>query len=229
MKESGAGFMETVSIRDLTGAVLHGNTRKGKPVAITNYRALIGVFIPVAAAWVEHLIEHNWSHVRHSIADGERAMASGLPMADLTDIRPIPGRLAIPLIAAMSGRVVTHSAEGEVVLRRLLAALTPGTTDQEKSGRLSTRTVRTGQLTATVIEQAGMSGQTIAVTYERELIGIVIPVTPGLVQYLVEQNLSRVLYNVGLAERTLSTADQLTTSDELIDQETSSQGFATDG
>jgi len=221
--------METISIRDLSGAVLHESARKGRPIAITNYRALIGVFIPVAAAWVEHLIDHNWSHVRRSIADAERAMASGGPMTDLSDIRPVPERLAIPLIAAMSGRVVMHSPEGEALVKRLRAALTPGTAGQEDQARLSARTVRTGQLTATVIEQAGMSGETVAVTYERELIGIVIPVTPGLVQYLIEQNLSRVLYNVGLAERSVSAVDKITTPDELIDQENSSQGSATDG
>lgn len=222
--------METVSIRDLSGASLYESARKGKPIAITNYRALIGVFIPVAAAWVEHLIEHNWSRVRHSIAEGEQAMAGEATMTGLRDTDPIPQRLAIPLVAAMSGRAVMHTPEGEAVLKRLRGALTrPGPDDHENSERLSARPVRTGQLTAKVIEKAGTSGQTVAVTYERELIGIVIPVTPGLVEYLIEQNLSRVLYNVGMAEKTVSTTDKDATPDGLIDLETSSQGVAADG
>jgi hypothetical protein len=46
--------METVSIRSLRGASLRESARNGKPLAVTNHRALIGVVIPVAAAWVEH-------------------------------------------------------------------------------------------------------------------------------------------------------------------------------
>src|SRR5579863_8273387 len=63
-----ARHMETLSIRDLRGARLRESARRGRPLAITTHRVLIGVFVPVASAWVEHLIESNWSQVQQSIA-----------------------------------------------------------------------------------------------------------------------------------------------------------------
>jgi hypothetical protein len=84
------------------------------------------------------------------------------------------------------------------------------------------RTVRIGELSARQIEKAGESGQALAVTHERELIGIVVPVTQGLVQLLIEQNMSRVLYNIRMAEKQLTTKDTLTALGQLSDQEASS-------
>ena len=69
--------METISIRDLRGADLQQRARAGKPLAITNRRALIGVIIPASSAWVEHLVYNNWSRVRQSITEGEQAIAEG--------------------------------------------------------------------------------------------------------------------------------------------------------
>jgi len=226
--------METVSIRNLRGASLRESARSGKPLAITNHRALIGVIIPVAAAWIEHLIDYNWSHVRQSIGEGEQAIASQAPMAALDDVltradpaggdqsqgRSMPQRLAIPLVAAVAGQTVTQAPQSRAIIERLQAALTLPATGQEASQtRPSVQTVRIGNLTAALIEQAGEAGQTLALTHDRELIGILIPVTPGLVQFLIEQNLSRVLYNIGLGEKQLSAADDLTMLDHVLDQE----------
>ena len=77
-------------------------------------------------------------------------------------------------------------------------------------------TVRIGKLSASLIEEAAAAGQTIAVTNERKLIGIVIPVTPGLVEFLLEQNMSRVLYNIALGEKQISTPDKMITLDEAL-------------
>jgi hypothetical protein len=55
------------------------------------------------------------------------------------------------------------------------------------------RTVRVRDLSAGLIEKAGYDGQTLAVAHDRELIGIVIPVTQSLVDFPIEQNMSRVL------------------------------------
>jgi len=162
-------------MRDLRWASLRDAARSGRPLALVNYRELIGVMIPVAAAWVEHLIDHNWSCLCQSIAEGEQAMISTTPMAALDD-----------LIA----RAYT-SPSGEAV-------------------------ARAGGLAAGLIEQADQAGQTIAVTHDRELIGIVIPITPGLVQFLIERNLPRVLHNIALGEKQLSTSDKLATLDELL-------------
>jgi hypothetical protein len=232
-KESSA--METVSIRNLRGESLRENALKGKPLAITNRRALIGVVIPVAAAWVEHLIDYNWSHVRQSIVEGEEAMAAGTPMITVQDVVPegdaasyqegqarsTPERLALPLVAALVGGTVAQAPESKETLERLRAALNPSASaagQEDWPAGPSVITVRIGDLTAGLIEKAGADGQTLAITHERELIGIVIPVTPGLVEFLIEQNMSRVLYNIALSEKQIRTPGKMTTLDEALDQ-----------
>ena len=78
--------MESVKIRELRGKILREKARRGKPLAITNRGSLVGVMIPVTQAWVEHLIDYNWSHVRQSIAEGEQALAAGTPMLTVNDV-----------------------------------------------------------------------------------------------------------------------------------------------
>lgn len=224
--------METVSIRNMRGERLRESARSRKPLAITNHRALIGVLIPVAAAWVEHLIDYNWSHVRQSIAEGEHVVASGGSMATLDDVIAkadaagddegqsprTPESLAAPLVAAVVGGTVAQTPQSEETLKRLQSVLNP-TRSTAEPAEPWVRTVRIGDLSASVIERAGEGGQTLAITHDRELIGIVIPVTQGLVQFLIEQNMSRVLYNIGMGEKELSAADKLTTLDQLFDPE----------
>src|SRR6202007_281547 len=60
----GENAVETISIRDIRGADLLERARRGQTVAITNRGALIGVAIPVAAAWLDHLIDYNLSRVQ---------------------------------------------------------------------------------------------------------------------------------------------------------------------
>ena len=62
------------------------------------------------------------------------------------------------------------------------------------------RPIRIGDLSAAQIEKAGANGQTLAITHDRKLIGILIPVTQGLVQFLIERNISRVLTNIRQGE-----------------------------
>jgi antitoxin (DNA-binding transcriptional repressor) of toxin-antitoxin stability system len=228
--------METVSIRDLRGSDLRARALKGEPFAITKHRLLIGVVVPVAVGWVEHLIDQNWSRVQQSIAQGEQAMADGTPMvtlesamaeADAADLHQRPGpdaprraeRLAVPLAAvAVSGKIARTPGAKEII-ERLQAVLTlPGSAAGQETGPAepSVRTVRIGDLSAGVIEQAGTAGQTLALTNNGELIGIVIPVTQDLVQFLLEQNMSRVLLNIVQDEGQLSAGDKLTTLDEAL-------------
>src|SRR5438105_3442666 len=119
--------METVSIRNLRGESLRENALKGEPLAITSRGALIGVIIPVAAAWVEHLIDYNWSRVRQSIVEGEQAMAADTPMITIEDVateesatghqegqaRHTPERVALTLAAALAGGTVAQTPESE--------------------------------------------------------------------------------------------------------------------
>jgi PHD/YefM family antitoxin component YafN of YafNO toxin-antitoxin module len=227
--------MDTVSIRDLRGKSLREKALNGKPVAITNRGALIGVVIPVAQAWVEHLIDYNWSHVRQSIAEGEQELTRDARMTTIQDVLDAPdppaedhsqeepdpaerGGPTVHLAAALVGGAVSQPPETSTVIGRLQSLLNPVASRQRgPAAEPSVRTVRIGSLTAELIEQAGDAGQTLAVTHDRELIGIVIPVTRHLVEFLIEQNMSRILYNIGLSEKQIGAADAgLMTIDQAV-------------
>lgn len=224
--------MESVKIRELRGADLQARARSGKPLAITNHGSLIGVIIPVTQAWVEHLIDRNWSHVRQSIAEGEQAMASATSMLTVDDVVAqadargyseeheggTPERLAVPLVAAVVGGTVMQPPESRETLERLQALLNPPGSAEAPSPEPSVHTLRIGDLSAGRIERAGAKGQALALTHDRELVGIVIPVTQGLVEFLIEQNMSRVLYNIGLGEKQLATPDKMTTLEQVLEQ-----------
>jgi len=217
--------METVNIRDIRGNALRERARNGLPLAIANHRVLIGVFIPVAAEWVEHLIEHNWSQVRQSISEGEQAMAAGTPMTTLDEVTlgadGSGGQRRIPLLAAIVGRTMKTDSRSQAIIDGLRAALAPPDSRPDAVGEaLEPRMVRIGDLTAGVIEQAGEEGRIVAITHQRELVGIVIPITSDLVQFLIEQNLSRVLYSIRQGEKELGTADRLISLDQLLDPDT---------
>jgi len=115
------------------------------------------------------------------------------------------------------------------VIERFWAAFNPGLRQAGQPGEPSVATVRIGDLSAAAIEQAGQSGQTLAITHDRELIGFIIPVTQELVQYLIEQNMSRVLHSVALGEKQLSAAGGLTHLDQIAGQETIADGGSSRG
>jgi antitoxin (DNA-binding transcriptional repressor) of toxin-antitoxin stability system len=222
--------METVSIRDLRGTTLRDRAREGKPLAITNHRVMVGVVIPVVPAWVEHIVSRNWSHVRQSIDEAEGVLADGKPMTALSGVSAaaeVAGhgalpRPTIPLVADLVGETVVQTPRSKETLDRLQAALYPrDTADQDSgpAGHSVERIVRIGDLSADMIERAGQDGQTLAITHDRELIGIIIPVTQRLVQLLIEQSLSRVVHNIGLAEKELGTEGTMTALDPRIPPE----------
>lgn len=167
--------MDTVSIRDLRGADLRQKAKAGEPLAITNYRVLIGVIIPVSPAWVEQLVLRNWPRIDQSIAEGERALID--------------------------------TANGRDFLNRLHAVFNPAAaTGKPKGGptrSAAVRPIRIGDLSAAQIEKAGASGEALAITHDRELIGILISVTQDLVQFLVEQNITSVLDSIHYGEAEL--------------------------
>jgi antitoxin (DNA-binding transcriptional repressor) of toxin-antitoxin stability system len=216
--------MDTVKIRELRGTDLRERSRSGRPLALTNRGALIAVIVPVTRSWVAHLIDYNWSHVRQSIDEGERAMAAGEPLATLDDVltQPAPGDapgqqapdLLVPVVAAVIGGTVMQPPETTETLERLHAVLNPRNPDEATEGP-SVLTMRIGELSAERIERAGAAGQTLALTHDRELVAIVIPVTRGLVEFLIEQNMSRVLYNTALGEKEILNSRMLTLDDAL--------------
>jgi antitoxin (DNA-binding transcriptional repressor) of toxin-antitoxin stability system len=224
--------MDTVKIRELRGTDLQERARSGRPLALTNRGSLIAVIIPVTRAWVEHLVDYNWSHVRQSIDEGERAMAAGEPMATIDDVMALPAsgdgdghapqapeqhapELLVPVVAAVIGGTVMHPPETRETLERLHAALNPRNPDEAPEGP-SVLTMRIGELSAERIERAGTAGQTLALTHDRELVAIVIPVTRGLVEFLIEQNMSRVLYNTALGEKEILSPRKMTTLDDAL-------------
>ncbi len=203
--------METISIRDLRGADLEERAREGRPLAITNHRALIGVIIPASSGWLEHLVFYNWSRIRHSIAEGEQAFAEaaaesppGRPAERDVSARPPDtgpgGPSPLPLAAAVMGETVVQTPESREALEQLRAMLNPAGLAVDPEGGPAepsvVRPIRIGDLSAAQIEKAGANGQTLAITHDRKLIGILIPVTQGLVQFLIERNISRVLTNI---------------------------------
>jgi len=217
--------MDTVKIRELRGTDLQERTRSRRPLALTNRGSLIAVIVPVTRAWVEHLIDYNWSHVRQSIDEGERAMAAGEPMATIDDVMAQPGprdgrgqqapELLVPVVAAVIGGTVMHPPETTETLERLHAVLNPRNPDEAAEGP-SVLTMRMGELSAERIERAGVAGQTLALTHDRELVAILIPVTRGLVEFLIEQNMSRVLYNTALGEKEILSSKQMLTLDDAL-------------
>jgi antitoxin (DNA-binding transcriptional repressor) of toxin-antitoxin stability system len=216
----GENAVETISIRDIRGADLLERARRGQTVAITNRGALIGVAIPVAAAWLDHLIDYNLSRVQQGIAEGEQAMTARAPMTTLDDVTREAGTTAVRLHAAVVSGAVTQTPESEELLRRIHEGFhPPGAATQDQSGPAepSVRTVRIGDLGGRVIDEAGDAGQTLAVTHDRELVTIVVPVTKGLVEFLIEQNMSRVLGNIKLSENRVAAPGAMTSLDRALE------------
>ena len=79
--------------------------------------------------------------------------------------------------------------------------------------KLETNTVRIGELSGPVIREAARTGQTLAVTDRRELVGVIIPVDERLVAHIVEENLSRIYRNVLEGERELRAGPTRTLED----------------
>jgi len=184
--------MDTMSIRELSGANLQEQAQAGKPLAVTNYRALIGVFLPVSADMVRRITARIWSaRVSSSIEEAEQAMADA-----------VASGVSVPLVAAIEGDAVVQTPESMAILDQLRDAFNPAWSTEEPGERPARPSlVRIGDLSAARIEKAGEGGEILAVTHDRLLVGFVIPVTPDLIQFLVEQNISRVLDNIGHGEK----------------------------
>jgi antitoxin (DNA-binding transcriptional repressor) of toxin-antitoxin stability system len=226
--------MEKISIRDVRGKALLDRARKGEPLAITNYRVIIGVIIPAAEAWAQHLICQNWPAVQQSIIKAEEALAAGGPMATIEDEIPEPddggdqqipgtrGKAAVPLEAAIVDGAVAQAPQGREAIRQLHAAWnlpTPGGPGDDPDNSFAVqdiRTVRIGDLSAAVIREAGVNKEALAVTHDRELVGILVPVTQDLVQFLIEQNMSRVVSSIDQSEEHIESGTKMTTLAEEI-------------
>lgn len=220
----------------MRGEALLDQARKGGPLAITEYRVIIGVIIPAAEGWAQQLICQNWPQVRQSITAAEQAMATGQQMTAIQDVTPAPGpgpgrnpqggsaagKPTVPLDAAIVDGAVAQTPQSREAIRQLHAAWNlPAPADGEDttadpSPVKAIRTVRIGDLSAGLIRDAGKNREALAVTHDRELIGILVPVTQDLMQFLIEQHISRVLSNIDQSEEHLESGAKMTTLDEEI-------------
>jgi hypothetical protein len=234
--------MEKVSIRNLRGRTLRDHARKGEWLAITNHRVLIGIIIPAPEGWVQHLVPHDWPHLRQCIDEAENAMAAGSRLITIQDAVPAPdaersretgnpGKPGMQPAAAAAGTGVAHTPENKVAIEQLSKAgsFLPGQAAPQGDDTTGSpvRTVRIGDLSATLIDIAGVKGQVLAVTHDRELIGILVPVTQDLVQSLIEENISRVLDSIDKGEGQLGSAGRMITLDEEIPPRRQSRSRAT--
>jgi hypothetical protein len=127
---------------------------------------------------------------------------------------------AAAAVSAISG-AATATADALKWLWPAAGRPAPADTGEEgKPARPSVRTVRVGDLSATLIEEAGAQRESLALTHDRELIGIMVPVTPRLVEYLVEQNITRVLYNIELGEKEVAAEIPFTTPTDVAAKRT---------
>ncbi|TCC58302.1 hypothetical protein E0H73_28740 [Kribbella pittospori] len=230
--------MQTIKIRDLRGSRLEQHARQGELVGLTRDRALIAVVIPAGQAWVEHLVDRNWSHVTRQIAEGEADVADSGKLATLDEV------LAEADIAVSSGpagaarRAVRGPGDPSgdeyvsvvpdrpgndelaeelgrptaAMLRRLGAQFGAASADGNQITRSST--IRVRDLSARRIDEAGASGELLVLTNDGLQVGIVVPVSQRFVEFLVTQNLSRIMYDAQRAELQSLNREQLETLDE---------------
>ncbi len=172
--------------------------------------------------------------------EGEQPAAGGSSLITLDDVIAkadaavwrsdnVPGsgteRLTVLLAAVLIGETIASPPESKVVSERL-QALNPAvsTARPSRPAGPAVRTLCLGDLSARIIEEASDAGQALALTQGGELIGIVVPVTQDLMEFLVEQNMSRVLYNIGMAEKQLCTLEEMTSLDAFPDTGTAKPG-----
>ncbi|HEY5852529.1 MAG TPA: hypothetical protein VIW24_00380 [Aldersonia sp.] len=198
--------MKTIKIRDVRGSLIEELAQSTELVGITSNRVLVGVLCPISRAWLEHVVEMNFSRLQQNIARGEAEIAAGRTGATLAEALVEGGDTVAEPAVAGSGHgplavpgvdklIATMASVREALLPTRESAAGRG------AGALTSRTVRLGDLSHSVIEEAGKAGQMLAVTNDHVLVGIIAPVTEELVAHLVEQRLSAVMYNVGRGER----------------------------
>ena len=185
----GVDAVQTIGIRDLSAPVIAAAADRDELIGITNGRVLAGVLLPFSTSYVQQLVEQNITRVLRNVARGEgeldRAMKS-----------PNPGNSPDQFVTLedMTGRLAPKSDEFDLATMR----------------RVSLR-----EINGSLLEKAAELNQTIAVTADRVIAGVIFPVSRRLVTQLVENNLSRVLHNIELGEKELSTGRPLTTLDDI--------------
>lgn len=210
--------MRTVNIRDVRGPLIEELSASGQLAGITNSRVLAAVLVPVGQDWIDHLIEVNWSRLYYTVTEGGVERDTQTPMVTLAE--SVAGSQA-----QGNGSASRETGEGLKAkiaeplgtVRRLASSfLRPASPDTSGAEPPTMRTVRIGDLSGKLLAHAAEAREILAVTNANKLAAFLFPVTEELVMHLIENNLTRVLFNVnaGAAERELEA--QFTTLDDAL-------------
>jgi len=209
----GEAMVKNISIREVRASKLRELAAEGTLAAITDNRVLAGIFCPVTQDWLTQMLAMNRSRIRESVRSGEKELAN------LAQLRTLDSLAAETATAPVDPAPVDTSAVGwnpieavQDVLSAVRHAMSPSH-DAAGPAKLETKTVRIGELSGPVIREAARTGQTLAVTDRRELVGVIIPVDERLVGHIVEENLSRIYRNVLEGERELRAGPTRTLED----------------
>jgi hypothetical protein len=183
--------MRTLAIRELDAPTICQAAQHDQVIGITNGRVLAGVLVPISRDWVHQLIEGHFSRIVQNIRRGEREVATVLDAADdPTDLPP-----------AATFTTLTD------VLRQ---PPPPAGLALDQARQVSLR-----DISGRVLEEAAQRDEPIVLTTDRVVAGVIFPVSQSLVIQLVEQNLSRILYNIQAGEKELDTGTMTTLDDAL--------------
>lgn len=226
--------MKTIKLRDVDGPRIEELAESGELVGITSNRVLVGVLCPISRSWLEHVVEMNFSRLNQNIAAGEDDLAAG------TGERPTLAKLLAG--AASAGAQEDASEEPHASfpvpgVDKLIATmsnvrdalLSPDAAGAENRGNqaITSQTVRLGDLSHSVIEQAGKAGQMLAITNNHVIVGIIAPVTEALVAHLVEERMTAVLYNIDRGERDVAQGRTQALNDVLAETDSKTVANAT--
>lgn len=192
--------MRMVNIRDLRGPVIEELSESKQLAGVTNNRVLAAIIVPVGEAWVDHLVEANWSRVYQNVAEGTYDRASTSQLVTLEDAT-LDGTedSSVPLPPEQDEGSWSDLTGSLSSVRRFARSILRLGDDQDEMAATETpelRTIRIGDLSGAQLSRAGEAGELLAVTNGRKLAAFLIPVTPALVMHLVENNLSRVMSSV---------------------------------
>ncbi len=192
--------MRTMAIRELTAPALRQAAEDNEVIGITNDRVLAGVLFPIGRDWVEQLVEQNLSRIVRNVQRGEQEVEAVLAASDQADTPIESPASATPRFTTLED------------VAQQMPTPPPGALGQ-------IRRVHLRDMSGKLLRDAAEQGEAIVLTTDKVAAGVIFPVTQRWVTELVEQNLSRVLYNVSIGEKELEADPHRVTLDDLINDE----------
>jgi len=189
--------MKTIAIRELTAPALRSAAEDNEVIGITNDRVLAGILFPVGRDWVEQLIEQNLSRIVRNVQRGEHEVATAPTARD--EAEPPTGSSIVG-----GSRFIA------------LEDLAPHPPTPSPAAGSSSRRVALRDMSGKLLREAAERNEVIMLTTDNAVAGVIFPVSQRWVTELVEQSLSRVLYNVGIGEKELAAHSERVTLDDLV-------------